>query len=70
MTGGLRLSPVDARREIPMRHRIAALVALVLFLAIGGPALAPAAVVPFDAKAFAEAQEGGRSIVVAVNAPW
>jgi len=53
-----------------MRHRIAALVVLVLVLAIGGPALAPAAVVPFDAKAFAEAQEAGRSIVVAVHAPW
>jgi len=53
-----------------MRHPIAALVALVLFLAIGGPSLAPAAVASFDAKAFAEAQEAGRSIVVAVNAPW
>jgi hypothetical protein len=53
-----------------MRHRIAAFVALVLVLAIGGPALAPAAVAPFAAKAFAEAQEAGRSIVVAVHAPW
>jgi len=70
MTGGLRVRPVQARREVSMHHRIAALVVLVLFLAIGGPALAPAAVAPFDAKAFAEAQEAGRSIVVAVHAPW
>ncbi len=51
-----------------MRHRIAALVALALIVAVGGPALAPAVVVPFDAKAFAEAQEAGRSIVVTVYA--
>lgn len=70
MAGGLRLRRVEARRTVPMRHRIAAFVSLVLVLAIGGPALAPAAVAPFDAKAFAEAQEAGRSIVVAVNAPW
>jgi hypothetical protein len=53
-----------------MRPCLAALVALVLVLGAGGPALAPAAVVSFDAKAFTEAQDGGRSIVIAVNAPW
>ena len=53
-----------------MRPRFAALVALVLVLGLGGLALAPADVVLFDAKAFTEAQDSGRSIVVAVHAPW
>jgi hypothetical protein len=53
-----------------MRHRIAAVAAVALILAVGGPALAPAAVAPFDAKAFAEAQEAGRGIVVFVHATW
>lgn len=52
-----------------MRHRIAIAV-LVLVVAISHPMLAPAAVVPFDAKAFAEAQEAGRGVVVFVHAPW
>jgi thioredoxin 1 len=51
-----------------MRAGLAVLVALVLALSAGSPA--PADVVAFDAKAFAEAQEAGRSIVIAVHAPW
>jgi hypothetical protein len=53
-----------------MRPRLATLVVVLLLVLGGGPVLAPAAVVAFDAKAFTEAQETGRSIVVAVHAPW
>lgn len=53
-----------------MPPRLAAILVLVFVLGLGGPGVAPAAVVSFDAKAFAEAQDAGRSIVVAVNAPW
>jgi hypothetical protein len=52
-----------------MRASLAVLVALVLALGVGAPA-APADVVAFDAKAFTEAQETGRSIVIAVHTPW
>ena len=34
------------------------------------PRLASAAVQPFDAKAFAAAQDAGAGIVVHVHAPW
>jgi hypothetical protein len=51
-----------------MRASLALLVALVLALGLGAPA--PADVVAFDTKAFTEAQETGRSIVIAVHAPW
>jgi hypothetical protein len=54
--------------EDPMRAGLTVLVALVLALGLGTPA--PADVVAFDAKAFTEAQETGRSIVIAVHAPW
>jgi hypothetical protein len=57
-----------AQTEDPMRAGLAVLVALVLSIGLGAPA--PAAVVAFDAKAFTEAQETGRSIVIAVHAPW
>jgi hypothetical protein len=53
-----------------MRHRILALVAVALVVGVVAPGLAPAAVAPFDAKAFAEAQDAGRGIVVFVHAPW
>jgi hypothetical protein len=52
-------------------HRHLALFALLtLGLTIGLPATAPGAMVPFDAKAFADAQNAGQSIVVAINATW
>jgi hypothetical protein len=50
-----------------MRRRLAALVVLLL-IAAGRPA--PAAVLPFEAKAFADAQAAGRGIAVFVHAPW
>ncbi len=52
-----------------MHRRIIALAVLAIVVT-AGPAIASADVVPFDAKAFAAAQEAGRSIVVAINAPW
>jgi hypothetical protein len=41
-----------------------------LALAVGVPGRAGAAVQPFDAKAFAAAQDAGHGIVVHVHAPW
>jgi hypothetical protein len=49
------------------RHLLAGAVALVVV----PPRVARAAEVkPYDAKAFAAAQEAGQSIVLAVNASW
>jgi hypothetical protein len=56
--------------EEPMHRHLALLALLTLVLAIGLPAPAPGAMVPFDAKAFADAQSAGQSIVVAINATW
>ena len=53
-----------------MRHRILALIAISLVVAVIAPGPSPAAVALFDAKAFAEAQDAGRGIVVFVHAPW
>jgi hypothetical protein len=53
-----------------MPRSIVALTLLVLLFITGLPAWSSADVAPFDAKAFAEAQAAGRSIVVAVNADW
>ena len=70
------VTPPDALRERvmseeePMHRHLALLALLTLVLAIGLPATAPGAMVPFDAKAFADAQSEGQSIVVAINATW
>jgi hypothetical protein len=53
-----------------MHRHLALLALLTLVLAISLPAPAPGAMVPFDAKAFADAQSAGQSIVVAINATW
>jgi hypothetical protein len=53
-----------------MSRSIVALTLLALLLVAGLPGWSSADVAPFDAKAFAEAQAAGRSIVVAVNADW
>ena len=52
-----------------MERRIV-IIALVIALAAVLPLPTHADVKPFDAKAFADAQAAGRSIVVAVNADW
>ncbi len=53
-----------------MYRPIAALSLLALLLIAALPGSTSADVAPFDAKAFADAQAAGRSIVVAVNANW
>ena len=59
-------------QSVAPRRLNAALVSsfVVLALGFGGPAPATAGVVPFDAKAFAQAQDAGRSVIVFVHAPW
>jgi hypothetical protein len=53
-----------------MHRRVAVFALLATMIGTVLAAPAPAAVVPFDAKAFAHAQAAGNSIVVFVHAPW
>jgi hypothetical protein len=53
-----------------MHRRIAVLAVLALLLTLVLPGSVPAAAAPFSAKAFADAQNAGKSIVVFVHAPW
>ena len=53
-----------------MSQSIVALNVLALLFIAGLPGWSSADVAPFDAKAFADAQAAGRSVVVAVNANW
>lgn len=52
-----------------MHRRHLMLGSLALFVAPAGP-VGAAEVKPFDANAFAAAQEAGQGIVVFVHAPW
>jgi hypothetical protein len=52
-----------------MHRRVVLLAVVALVLATTVPAPA-APVTPYVAKAFAEAQNAGKSIVVFVHAPW
>ncbi len=53
-------------------HRRTLIVRSLILFALGAPAVpAPAsAIVGFDPKAFAAAQDAGEGIVVFVHAPW
>jgi hypothetical protein len=51
-----------------MHRRVVLLAVVAMVLATALPAAA--AVTPYDAKAFAAAQNAGKSIVVMVHAPW
>ena len=50
-------------------HRRQLVIGSLLF-ALTRPGVGHAAVKPFDAKAFAAAQEAGQGVVVWVHAPW
>jgi hypothetical protein len=56
-------------KERVMHRRDVLLGAAGLLVACAAP-LNAAEVKDFDAKAFAAAQEAGRSVVVSINAPW
>jgi hypothetical protein len=53
-----------------MTNPVAALSLFAVLLVALLPISTAADVAPFDAKAFADAQAAGRSIVVAINADW
>ena len=53
-----------------MRRQLVSLVVLGLLLAVSAPVVAHADAAPFDTKAFAAAQDAGKSIVVHVHATW
>ena len=54
-----------------MHRRVVLLASVALVLVLAATVPAPAApVTPYDAKAFAEAQNAGKSIVIFVHAPW
>jgi hypothetical protein len=53
-----------------MKRPIIALSVLAVLLMAALPVSTSAAITPYDAKAFADAQAAGRSIVIAVNADW
>ena len=50
-----------------LRH-LSVLVVVIALLALGAPARAEVAA--FDAKAFEQAQDAGKGVVVHVHAPW